>query len=264
MDTSALIHLLSVLLQVAAIVLAFRLIPLTGRRLAWLLLSAAFLLMGLRRVIEYAFEHEAIIMAWHNAIMEISGLVVSLFAVGGVYLMREVFLERKRAEDRFRSVNAAAQDAVVMIDATGKIYVWNDAATRLFGYTPEEAQGGKLHELIVPARFRDAALAGLQRFHETGTGPVIGKTVELVARRKDGTEFPAEHSISALRVDGVWHAVGIVRDITERNASRRKLEKQLDELHRFEKLAVGRELRMQELAEENRVLKDKLAKREQP
>lgn len=263
MDASALIHLLSVLLLIAAIVLAFRLIPLTGRRLAWLLLSAAFLLMGLRRVVEYAFDHEAIGTAWRHAVTDTIALVMSLFVVGGVYLMREVFLERKRAEDRFRSVSAAAQDAVVMIDATGKIYVWNDAATRLFGYTPEEALGGTLHELIVPARFRDAALAGFKRFHETGAGPVIGKTVELVARRKDGTEFPAEHSISALQVDGVWHAVGIVRDITERKEIQRKLEEQVDELRRFEKLAVGRELRMQELAEENRALKDKLAKPEQ-
>ncbi len=264
MDTSALIHLLSVLLQVAAIVLAFRLIPLTGRRLAWLLLCAAFALMGLRRVVEYAFEHEAIGMVWYNAVMEISGLVVSLSVAGGVYLMREIFLEHKRAQERFRSVCIAAQDAVIMVNAEGRIYIWNDAATRLFGFAPEEARSGKLHDLIVPARFHDAAVAGMNRFQETGAGPVIGKTVELIARRKDGTEFPAEHSISALQVDGVWHAVGIVRDITERKAAQRRLEEQLDELRRFEKLAIGRELRMQELAQENRALKDRLAKRERP
>ena len=263
MDASGFTHLFSILLQALAILLAVSMIRISGRRLAWLLLSAAFVLMGLRRVFEYAVEHGTIGMAWHDAAMEASGLVVSLFVVGGVYLMREVFLEHKRTADRFRSVSAAAPDAVVMMDATGRIYVWNEAATRIFGYTQEEAQTAKLHELIVPARFRDSAAAGLKRFQESGTGPVIGKPLELAACRKDGTEFPAEHSISALQVDGAWHAVGIVRDITERKAAERKLEEQLDELRRFEKLAVGRELHMQELAVENRALKDRLTKLEQ-
>ncbi len=240
MNASALIHLFSILLQVLAVLLAVSMIPVSGRRLAWLLLSAAFVLMGLRRVFEYAIEHGTIGRAWHDPVMDASGLVTSLFVAGGVYLMREVFLEHKRAADRFRSVSAAAPDAVVMMDATGKIYVWNEAAARIFGYTQEEAQAAKLHDLIVPARFRDSVVAGLKRFQESGTGPVIGKPTELVARRKDGTEFPAEHSISALQVDGAWHAVGIVRDITERKAAERKLEEQLDELRRFEKLAVGR------------------------
>ena len=91
---------------------------------------------------------------------------------------------------------------------------------------------------------------------------MIGKTLELRVLRRDGTEFDAEHSISAVRMGKGGWARGVVGDITARKEAERSLQEQLDELRRFEKLAVGRELRVKELAEENRALTDKLAKLE--
>jgi HD-GYP domain-containing protein (c-di-GMP phosphodiesterase class II) len=53
-------------------------------------------------------------------------------------------------------------------------------------------------------------------FGQTGNGPVVNKMFELTAQRRDGTEFPVELSLSAMNVNGEWHATGIIRDITER------------------------------------------------
>ena len=58
---------------------------------------------------------------------------------------------------------------------------------------------------------------------ETGTGPLIGKSVEVEALHKDGYEFPVEISISALKLAGKWHAVGLLRDITERKKAEQEL-----------------------------------------
>ena len=131
--------------------------------------------------------------------------------------------ERKQMEDtlrdseeRFRSISATAQDAVVMLDNDGNIFFWNTAAEKIFGYTSAEVIGKEFHRLVAPARYLDAHYAGFRHFQATGEGPVIGKTLELSALRKDGSEFPIELSLSAVKLKGKWNAIGISRDITER------------------------------------------------
>ncbi|MFQ5471755.1 MAG: putative bifunctional diguanylate cyclase/phosphodiesterase, partial [Dehalococcoidia bacterium] len=131
--------------------------------------------------------------------------------------------ERKRAEDalreseeRFRTMGASAQDAIVMLDSDGKISFWNGAAKRIFGYSAAEAIGKHLHSLLVPERDRQASEEGFARFRATGRGPVVGTTVEFVAIKRDGTEFPIELSVASVKVRDEWSAIGIVRDVTER------------------------------------------------
>jgi PAS domain S-box-containing protein len=109
-----------------------------------------------------------------------------------------------------------------MIDSEGKITFWNQAARRIFGYTEREALGSSLHDLIVPSRFRAAAVLGLTRFRTSGHGEAIGKVSELIGCHKDGTEFPIELSLAALHEGDAWHAVGVVRNITARKAFERE------------------------------------------
>ncbi|MDI3535113.1 MAG: hypothetical protein PWQ82_1478 [Thermosediminibacterales bacterium] len=132
--------------------------------------------------------------------------------------------EKKRIERKLKERQAfldaivnSAHDAIVMLDNQGKVTFWNPAAERIFGYLREEVIGKELHRLIVPSdeyykRYKKA----LPHFQLTGEGENIGKTVELIARHKDGHVFDIELSLSALRIDDTWHAVGIARDITER------------------------------------------------
>ena len=141
----------------------------------------------------------------------------------------------RESENKFRQVSASAQDAVVLLDQDGRITEWNAAAEGIFGYTAAEVIGRDFHPLVTTERDRDASRRGLQRFREDGTGQLIGNTQELVAHRRDGSEFPIELSVSSVQLHGEWHAVGMVRDITRRKrgeASLRKSEAELGESQR--------------------------------
>ena len=122
----------------------------------------------------------------------------------------------RHSEERFRTLAEAAQDAIIIIDAADRVIYWNPAAERMLGYSAGEALGRKVHDWLAPPRFREAAMAGLKVFAATGRGAAVGKTVELAALRKDGTEIPIELSLAASQVGGGWQAIGIIRDITER------------------------------------------------
>ena len=151
---------------------------------------------------------------------------VSLYRENGkdlaVVILRDV-TERKRAEEdlrrseaRFKAITMTASDAILLMDDKGKIVYWNPAAERIFGYSAEEATGRDLHVFLAPQRLHGEYLKGFSRFAMTGQGPVINRSVEMAALKKDGTEFPIEISTSAMSISGKWHALGIVRDISER------------------------------------------------
>jgi PAS domain S-box-containing protein len=123
--------------------------------------------------------------------------------------------ERKQAEQKFRSVTESAIDAIISADHTGVIISWNKAATRILGYTEEEAVGQRL-ELIIPERHREAHRKGMARFTATGEAHVIGTTVELAAVNKQGEEVPIELSLSTWTVRDDRYYTGIIRDIGER------------------------------------------------
>ncbi|MBN2475230.1 MAG: PAS domain S-box protein [Pirellulales bacterium] len=130
---------------------------------------------------------------------------------------RKLAEEQLRAsEEKMRTISDAALDAVIMIDPTGHVVHWNPAAETMFGYCRQEIMGVAVHEILTPELYRQQANRGLSEHAQSGRGPVIGKTVELEAQRKDGSLFPMEISLSSLTVDGGWGAVAIIRDITER------------------------------------------------
>jgi PAS domain S-box-containing protein len=122
----------------------------------------------------------------------------------------------RESEERIRSIVNAAHDSIIIIDDHGNVTYWNPASERILGYTAEEAVGKNLHELIAPERFIPAYSAAFPEFQQTGRGDAIGKTLELAARRKDGCEIDMALSLSAVKIKGAWHAIGILQDITER------------------------------------------------
>jgi PAS domain S-box-containing protein len=122
----------------------------------------------------------------------------------------------RESESKFRAITQAAADAIVLINNRGKIEYWNAAAERIFGYASGEVIGEDLHLLLAPTRYHEAYSEGFARFMTSGEGPAVGTRLEFVAVRKDGTEFPIEVSTSALNIHGGWHALGIIRDISNR------------------------------------------------
>jgi PAS domain S-box-containing protein len=128
----------------------------------------------------------------------------------------------RESEMRFRSVVQSAIDAIILADRDGNIISWNKGANIIFGYTEEEILGKQL-TILMPERYRDAHLKGLERVHATGKSNYIGKISEMHGLRKDGSEFPLELSRSTWKVRDRTFYGGIIRDITERKQTEETL-----------------------------------------
>jgi PAS domain S-box-containing protein len=113
----------------------------------------------------------------------------------------------------------AAKDAISMIDVEGNVSYMNGAAEEMFGYPQGELMGENLHRMLAPKEYHPAHFEAHKKFQETGEGAAIGATVELTALRKDGSEFPIALSLSSVRIGNRWHAVGVIRDISDRKVA---------------------------------------------
>ncbi|QSA96175.1 PAS domain S-box protein [Methylococcus sp. EFPC2] len=127
------------------------------------------------------------------------------------------------SEEKFRAMSASAQDAIVLMDHEGKVSFWNAAAEKIFGYSQQEILGQDLHRLLSPRRYRPAVQESFSHSKGADIEALAGKTVELFALKKDGSEFSVELSLSAIRLEDHWNAIGIVRDITARKQAEREL-----------------------------------------
>ncbi len=144
-------------------------------------------------------------------------------------LEREI-AERKKmenairdSEEHFRSVTDTATDAIISMDHKSNVLLWNKAATNMFGYSSEEAMGKHL-PFIMAEEVKKAHMEGVRRVLETGASAIIGGTYESIGRRRDGTNFPVEISLAKLKRHGETNFTGIIRDITKRKESDKKLE----------------------------------------
>jgi PAS domain S-box-containing protein len=135
----------------------------------------------------------------------------------GQFVTRRQAEEDVRAnEERLRAMLEAALDAVVTMDASGRVVGWNQAAAAVFGYHASEAVGREMAELIVPESLRQRHRQGLARFLEGGRPAILDRRLELTAMRRDGTEFPVELTITKIALPGPPTFTGYLRDITDR------------------------------------------------
>ncbi|MGO9600812.1 MAG: PAS domain S-box protein [Isosphaeraceae bacterium] len=136
--------------------------------------------------------------------------------------IQEDISELKRAEEaqraserRYRQFTEATLDALVVADERGVITLFNAAAERTFGYSEPEVLGQPL-TILMPAEYHEAHQRGLRRYLETKEAQVVGRTIELNGRRKDGQVFPLELSLSAVELPEGICFLGAIRDLTER------------------------------------------------
>ncbi|WP_446810768.1 PAS domain S-box protein [Methylomonas sp. 2BW1-5-20] len=136
-----------------------------------------------------------------------------------------VLLEARRDDEiRIRSIIDTALDAVVQMDADGRVQGWNRQAEQVFGWPAAEAVGSLLHELIVPARYREAHLQGLRYFLDTGHGQVLNRRIEVLALRRDGSEFPIELAITPNKLGNSIEFSAFIRDISAQKRAMQTLQ----------------------------------------
>ena len=143
------------------------------------------------------------------------------------------------SEARFRTLLDSAPDAIVIVDRGGRITMVNSQTENWFGYNRDQLIGEPI-EILVPERFRQVHVSYRNHFAaHPGTRP-MGANAELTGRRRDGTEFPVEISLSPSSIgDEVW-VTAIVRDVTIRReieAARLQAQTRLSDL--VENLPVG-------------------------
>jgi PAS domain S-box-containing protein len=131
--------------------------------------------------------------------------------------------ELSAGEARHRAILAAALDGVIIIDQQGRVTYVNAAAERIFGCDAEQVLGRELAEAFVPPQAREAHRRGLARYLATGQTRILDQRIEVTAMRADGSEFPAELTVTRADLPGAPAFIGYVRDITERRRAREDL-----------------------------------------
>jgi PAS domain S-box-containing protein len=154
--------------------------------------------------------------------------VLGFFILFGV-LMSNILVKSKKttdelreSEEKFRGITSSAKDAIIMVDNDGNITYWNEAAEIIFRYRRKDVIGRDL-KFLVPEKYYEALDSGFKRFRTTGYAPIIGKIIELTGIRKGGDEIPIEVSLSSVKIQNKWNALGIVRDITKRKIAEKEL-----------------------------------------
>lgn len=122
----------------------------------------------------------------------------------------------RETEEQLGAVVQHSTDALISSDAAGRIFAWNPAAERTFGWNAEEAVGKLLPDLVMPGSIRQLYWAGLRQFLDQGDRTMIGRRFESLSVHRDGHEFPIEIAISAVEESGRWMFHAFMHDITER------------------------------------------------
>lgn len=161
--------------------------------------------------------------------------------IGHKSIMRDI-TERKAAEQKLKESEGQLQtifneapDALIVINDEGIIIRWNPQAEKTFGWSLVEAIGKPMRDLIIPEKYRDEHTKGFENFLATGNGPIINKTIEIIALNKKNIEFEIELTVSPATILGKYIFIAFIKDIS--------LSKKLEN----EKIEADKQVRLNEL-----------------
>lgn len=131
--------------------------------------------------------------------------------------------------ETFRQIFQSSVEAIIMVDKAGKILLANPVSERMFGYEPDGLLG-RLIEDLLPEHLRKRHIAYRVEFNDNPEPRPMGMGRDLVAKRKDGSEFPVAVSLSYTKIDGELMVMAFVSDVTERKRAEEALKKSEEQL----------------------------------
>ena len=155
------------------------------------------------------------------------GILVTA-AIRDINVRKEAEKHLAQMECKYRGLLEAAPDAMVVVNQGGKIVLLNLQAEKQFGYSRDELIGQKVTN-IIPKGFAERLVADDLRSAEEALTQQIGTGIELVARRKDGSEFPIELMLSPLESDDGILVTAAIRNISVRKQESARIERLKDE-----------------------------------
>jgi PAS domain S-box-containing protein len=142
----------------------------------------------------------------------------------GQYVVRRRAEQKSRERDALtHAILSSALDAIIVMDAEGRVLEFNRGAENMFGYASDDILDQDMADLIVPPALREAHRAGLARFLRTGTGSYLDNRIEITGLRANGEEFPVELTITQIDRTGAPVFAGFIRDITERKQAEEEI-----------------------------------------
>jgi PAS domain S-box-containing protein len=190
------------------------------------------LLNGMRREEERLLRPRiaaASVSSGETKLVVVVGNAVALIFLAVLGAMAAAEMRGRVKEETFRGLLESAPDAMVVVNSKGQIVLANAQTETLFGYSREEILNHEV-EMLVPPRFWATAPAEAKDFYLLPQGKETGAVLELYGRRKDGTEFPIELSLSPFEAEDGMLLSGAIRDITEHRRIEQQLKSQADAL----------------------------------
>jgi len=208
-------------------------------------------------------EDEPALASWRETAIPIgigaTATCIFIFIVAG-FLVRELIreneltLQLRDATDRYHHTIDSVMDAIVAVDAEQNILLFNPAAEAMFGYKADEIIGSPL-SILIPDKFHASHGKHVNGFIESS---VLSRTMnlrpqlEITGKRRDGSEFPIDSTISKTTIGSTWQLTAVLRDATERrraeaalyktNQQLRDLSASLEKVREDERTRISREL----------------------
>jgi PAS domain S-box-containing protein len=156
-------------------------------------------------------------------------LLVGLACVSFVVLAHRNHQRQAEANLHLKATFNTVMDALIVISEKGEIVTVNPATSKIFGYEAIEMIGKNIR-MLMPNPYRDEHDDYLRKYRETGESKIIGSSREVLAKKKDGSEFPINLSISETKINGVKMFVGSIQDLTARKASENAILEQKQQM----------------------------------